>query len=292
MAGSLPYEFIGAPQGESLVLAGPPRRLTGRVELKSRSDSTVIVREVGLSDARGLLAKGPLVQAIRPLVLRPGQQRRMSMALALDPATPPGEYRAELELGGQVRPVVLLVSEIVDPGLQPSSLVIFNRPGEVQRRRVAVSNEGNVAFTPGEFGAVDLEDDLVAARAMRLRLRPWADLDIPALERSAVALVPVASAGAFREAGLEVRLAGRPVELLPGATGVIDLELTLQTELPAGSRFRGQIPVLTRNIDVVVVASGAPAADRSRAAPPLRVSKATRKQRTPKKAARRPGGKR
>jgi len=214
------------------------------------------------------------------------------MALALDPATPPGEYRTELEMGGHVRSVVLLVSEIIDPRLQPSSLVILNRPGEVQRRRVAVSNEGNVAFTPGEFGGVDLEDDLVAARTIRLMLRPWADLDVPALDHPAVALLPVASEGAFREAGLEVRLVGRPVELLPGATGVVDLELKLQTSLPQGSRFRGQIPVLTRNIDVVVVSSGASAAGRPRAAPPLHVTKAIRKQKTPKKAARRPGGKR
>jgi hypothetical protein len=58
-----------------------------------------------------------------------------------------------------------------------------------------------------------------------------------------------------------VRTLGAPFELAPGRTAKVDLELTLPEGLPPGGRYRGRVPLLTEDLEFVVVSPAGPARD-------------------------------
>ena len=271
-----PLLRIATPDDEPLVLAGPPAKLTGQIDLHNPTDVSVVVRDAGFNDPSGVLRARPGRQSFSPLVVRAHQQQRGPVTISLDPTTPPGEYRAEIELAGGTRPAVLHVTESIDLTVHPQSIVVMNQRG-IQRRRVVVTNEGNVPFAVGDLGDVDLRDDMLSERT-RLALEPVtraAQVEGKDLDGPVLVLLRLAPADAFREGGLSVRAHGPAVTVAPGETVVIDLDVRLQAELPANSRYRGRTPLLTRDLEFVVVSSS-PAQDAE--APEKREKKATKGQ--------------
>ncbi|MGH8315275.1 MAG: hypothetical protein ACRETU_09020 [Steroidobacterales bacterium] len=258
MVEPVPYDVIVAPEGEPLVFAGPPRQLTGRVELHNRSDVDVVLRDAILRDPDKVFSMRPMRQSISPLVLKPYEERRLLLTLVIDPTTPPGEYRAEVELAGQCRTTVLHVSELLDITVRPPSIVLLNRPDQPQRKRIVVANDGNVAFAIGHIGDVDLEDDFLARHTARVIVEPPSQVGKQEFEKPLVVLLRIAHEGAYVEAGMSVRKVGDELDLAPGETMPIDLDITLQKELRANSRFRGRVPFGTRDLEIIVVPSSEP----------------------------------
>jgi hypothetical protein len=251
-----PLLRIATPHDEPLVLAGPPAKLTGQIDLLNPSDVSLVVRDAGFNDPSGVLRAMPGRQSFSPIVVRAHQQHRGPVTISVDPGTPPGEYRAEIELAGGTRPVVLHVTESIDLTVHPQSIVVMNQPGP-QRRRIVVTNEGNVPFAIGDLGDVDLESDVLSERT-RLALEPvtrTSKAEAKELEGPALVLLRIAPAEAFREGGLSVRAHGSAVTVTPGETVVIDLDIALQVDLPPNSRYRGRTPLLTRDLEFVVVSS-------------------------------------
>lgn len=263
MVEPVPYDVIVAPEGEPLVFAGPPRQLTGRVELHNRSDVDVVLRDAILRDPDKVFSMRPMRQSISPLVLKPYEERRLLLTLVIDPTTPPGEYRAEVELAGQCRTTVLHVSELLDITVRPPSIVLLNRPDQPQRKRIVVANDGNVAFAIGHIGDVDLEDDFLARHTARVVVEPPSQVGKQEVEKPLVVLLRIAHEGAYVEAGMSVRKVGDELDLAPGETMPIDLDITLQKELRANSRFRGRVPFGTRDLEIIVVPSSEPSPDRA-----------------------------
>lgn len=250
---------IATPHDEPLVLAGPPKALTGQIELDNTGDVVVVLRDAGLRDPSGVLsAKFARQSFSSALVVRAHEKRRAPLTVTLDQTTPPGLYHAEIDLAGGTRPVVLHVSEVFDLTVRPHSIVVLNQPGLPQLKRIVVTNEGNVAFEVGDLGDVDIEDDMISERAARLALQPWTAITGEKLEAPVLALLKVAPEDAYREGGLAVHTLGAGVTIAPGDVAVIDLEITLQVDLPANSRYRGRAPLLTRDLEFVVVSAGRP----------------------------------
>jgi hypothetical protein len=274
-----PLPRIATPDDEPLVLAGPPRKLTGQIDLHNTGDASVVLRDASVHDPSGVLRARPGRQSFSPVVVRAHQQQRGPVSISLDPLTPPGEYHAEIEVAGGTRPVILHVTESIDVAVHPQSIVVLNQQG-AQRRRVVVTNEGNVSFAIGDLGDVDLENDLLPDRT-RLALEPVTqgvqpvarDLDGPVF-----VLVRLAPADAVRERGLSVRAHGPAVTVKPGDTAVIELDITVQAELPPNSRYRGRAALLTRDLEFVVVSS---AASPNQSAADKREKKATKPTRRP-----------
>ena len=257
MPDSLPKPIFAAPEAEPLILTGPPARLAGRLELLNPGSDNLVVRGAGLNDPSGKLFARQFRRALPTLVLRPDQRRTVPLSVAIDPTTPPGEYRVELEMGGQSRPAVLHVTEVFSLSLRPSSLVVANQPGRAQRKRVVITNTGNVAFTVGDPGEVDLKDDLAWERAIRLAVEPWSGRAEVDVEKLVVAVLEEVRRRDERAGSLVVRLPGGPVEVRPGETAALDLEITLSEGLSRSSRYRGRAPLLTQDLEIVVVSSGA-----------------------------------
>jgi hypothetical protein len=200
----------------------------------------------------------------------------------VDPGTPPGEYRVELDLGGQSRPAILHVTEVFALSLTPDSVVVANRVGLAQTRRVIVANEGNVPFRLDDPGPVELYEDVSRQRLPRLAVVPPAETEEPNLDALVVAVLAVAREET-RARHVRVRTLGPDLELHPGETKAVELEITLEDELPPGRRYRGHVPLLTRDLAIVVVASGGPL---EQDAPPV----ATRAEKVPEKSPRKRGG--
>jgi hypothetical protein len=176
----------------------------------------------------------------------------------VDPTTRPGEYQVELELAGQTRPVVLHVTEVFSLTLRPGSIVVANQPGHTQRKRIVVTNTGNVTLAISDIGEVDLKDDLAWERAIRIAVETGANRPEEEIEKLVVAVLQEVRQRDEPVGSLVVRIPGGPVEVKPGETAAIDLDITLAEGLPHGSRYRGRAPLLTQDLDIVVVPSAAP----------------------------------
>jgi len=252
---------VGGADDEPVVLSGPPRALTGRIALHNASDAKVVLRDAGLTDPSGVLRLPVARHRVAPLVLRPDQTGSLPLSIAVDPTTPPGEYSAELDVGGRSPAVVIHVAEDFNPTVRPRSLVIANRPGVEQAKQIIVSNDGNVPFTVGDPGSVELWDDARADRIRRLVVEPLSGHETVDLEAVVVAVLAAAREDQPRAGEAEVRLRDGPVELRPGETRALDATVTLAAELPDTGRFRGRMAVLTRDVDLIVVATGGPIVD-------------------------------
>src|SRR5262245_20687252 len=121
-------DVIQHPPSEPIVVVGPPDSLEGELLLHNTGPDKLILRDVRLRGEaiarRAAEADGPSELALRRVILRPGQLRRMPLQLALSPNTPPGEYHAEVQIGGGVRQLVIHVTEVVQLEIDPDPVVI------------------------------------------------------------------------------------------------------------------------------------------------------------------------
>lgn len=248
--------LLDLPEEEPIVLAGQPEALEGELPLRNPGDSRVVLRAArlrgDLSNERGEVLPG-MDQSIRPIVLRPGQARKVTVSLAVEPHTPPGEYRGEVELSGQVRPVVVHVTESVQLEITPVPVVVPNRPEEPVRKRVVFRNGGNVPLPIGEIGGVPLDDELLECRSLRAALEEFGD------ERGTV---DGFLAESIRQAGRILRRAGvlrvhnpTPLTLEPGEVRAVELEIRVPKDLDARTRYFGSAALYTSDLEFVVVPS-------------------------------------
>jgi hypothetical protein len=288
----VPSLVVGSSEDEPLVLAGPPGELTGQIRLHNPGDAKVVLRDAGIKDPSGVLRLMSARHPLEPTVLRPDQGDDVPLSISVDPSTPPGDYDVELEVGGRSRAAVLHVHEVFDLTVQPRTLVVVNQTGLAQQKRLTISNDGNVAFTIADPGTVELHDDRPRDReVLRVAIEPLLDRDQPDLEALVVALLAAAREDGERLGCLAVRTRGRKIEIRPGETKPVDLEITVVDELPSNRRYRGHLPILTRDVDVIVVAAGGPVQEEPPARPPRKTAAAGKPAAAtkPNKASRRGG---
>jgi hypothetical protein len=247
--------FVGASADEPVQLSGPPRRLAGQVRLRNPQALSLVLRDAGLSDLSGRLGELPARHGFAPVVLRPAEERAVPLVIALDPATPPGEYPVAIDLMGQVRPAVLNVSQSVALRLEPRQIVLINEAERPRHAQLVVTNEGNVPLRIDAIGDADLRDDVARVRDLRGVIAPLLD-EIPRnLDDLVAVLLAVLPPQGPVVGRLSVR-AVRPVELGPGRTSKIDLEIKVPPGLAANGRYRARIAVLTADLEFVIVSPG------------------------------------
>lgn len=171
------YDVIQHPATQPIVLVGPPESLQGELLLHNAGPEKLILRDVLVRGEaitrRAAEAGGPSELALRRVVLRPGQLRRLPLELALSPNTPPGEYHAEVQVGGHVRQLVMQVTDLVRLEIDPDPVVVENLPGETLTKRVVFSNRGNVPLRIAEIGAVILDEEYRTCLASRCNRQWW-----------------------------------------------------------------------------------------------------------------------
>src|ERR1700721_2162722 len=167
-------ELIDHRKDGPILLVGEPRRLVGRFKLHNPADSRVVVRGARLCGApvahahkRDELQEFPISLTA---ILAPNERSAVTVKVAVDADTPPGDYAAELVLGEHRYPVQLLIAESISLSVTPAEIVIENHPGERLTKRLYFTNDGNVPMNIGNIGAVVLDDELLACKTMRATL--------------------------------------------------------------------------------------------------------------------------
>jgi hypothetical protein len=125
--------------------------------------------------------------------------------------------------------------------------------------QILVTNEGNVPLPINLIADVDLRDDVAQVRDLTGVIGPLL-AEVPrSLDDLVAVLVAVRPPQGPIVGRLSVRTRDAPVELAPGKTARVDLELTLPEGLPPGGRYRGRVPLLTEDLEFVVVSPAGPA---------------------------------
>lgn len=258
-------DVIQHPPTEPIVVVGPPESLEGELLLHNAGPDKLILRDVRVRGEaitrRAAEAGGPSELALRRVVLRPGQLRRLPLQLALSPNTPPGEYQAEVQVGAGVRQLVIHVTEVVRLEIDPDPVVIDNRPGDTISKRVVFSNRGNVPLNIGEIGAVVLDEEFLNCRAGRAavmnsgeQLKGLDDFLAEYIRQTKVALAQTGLLRVHNTAG--------SFTLAPGEVRAVDLEFRVPDKLDQRSRYFGAVALYTSNLDIVVTPTHAERAGR------------------------------
>jgi hypothetical protein len=251
---------------EPIVLMGHPEVLQGDLNVKNPLDEKIKLRDMRLRqvipeevDEKGKEPIQPKSQKLRTILLRPGQQRRLRLTMGLEPNTPPGEYRGEIEVAGRTQPVVLHVTEKVDIRIAPQSVVVENLSGESVKKRIVVSNRGNVPISVGEIGAVPLDDEQLQCRTLRAAAAAVGD-EIKTFQEYLAIILYQAKVVMEHSGALRVRNLSGTTVVNPGEIKPIDLEIRVPEGLDKRSRFRGVVALYTANLEFLIVpASGAQA---------------------------------
>src|SRR5205823_13690784 len=126
-------EVVAPADGdEVLEFSGTPGSLRGRLPLRNLGGRRLMLTRVDVVPATvsgdAAVAGATTVRIGRAVVLDVDETRDVPVTLRLDPHTLPGRYELELEVAGQVRRAVVTVTEQVALDLQPTSLLVENRP--------------------------------------------------------------------------------------------------------------------------------------------------------------------
>lgn len=246
--------IVVEPAGDRpVLLVGPPRAVAGDITVLNPRDASLVLRDVGLKDLSGKLAQIPARQGVTPMVLRSRQQRQVSIAIALPAATPAGEYRAEIDVMGEGRQAVLHVTEAVSLRVEPRTLWVANEPHRSHRKRLTITNDGNVPAALSDLHDVALRDDLTPAVDTRVVLQALANKPDLRPEEFVVALLTPLRSGGPTVGSLSVGFVGDAAAIVPGETRSVDVEVRLVEPPPPNGRYRARVPVLTETFDVVVM---------------------------------------
>nr|UXE45874.1 hypothetical protein Hi04_10k_c5380_00026 [uncultured bacterium] len=254
---AVPVLFVGASASEPIRLAGPPRRLAGRMHLRNPQSASLVLRDAGFADPSGRLHHMAERHAFAPVVLRPAEERAVPLKISIDPSTPPGEYHVELDVMGQMRPAVLDVAETVRLRVEPNRIVLMSELRQPRRMQIVATNEGNVPLSIDLSADIDLRDDVARVRDLRGAIAPLLNDVSRDLDDVIAVLLAVLPAQGPVVGRLSVHTHGGRCELAPGRSAKVGLELTLMEGLPSGGRYRGRVPILTEDLDVIVVSPAA-----------------------------------
>jgi hypothetical protein len=239
---------------QPLVLAGPPRAVRGEIHLLNTTDEKVIIRNPLMRAATGARAKGgapallPDALPLRRIIVRGGQARVVPLMVNLAPTTAPGPYHAEIDVDGHLREVVVHVTEDVSFSIEPSTVVVPNRPGEKVQKQIVVTNTGNVAVSIKSIGTVVLDDELAHCKALRGALHDvgstMTKLDdfVTALGRRYHDLYET----------LSLKVQNQPTTVAPGETHAVELKITMPEKLNARTRYNGYVAISTQSLSFVI----------------------------------------
>jgi hypothetical protein len=143
--------MAGAPPASaSLVVTGPPGQLRTTVTVENTADRQVAVRGAVLHGVGEAPAPGG-VAALIPA----GSTATVPVSFSVDAATPPGEYAAELEVGGARRTAVVRVEPHFSMRVSPRR--VLAAPGR-QDVELVVTNEGNLEVTVAALSRARTDD--------------------------------------------------------------------------------------------------------------------------------------
>lgn len=230
-----------------IVLYGAPGSVRGSVRLRNVSEDKARLTGLDVS-VPGL--EGPAGQPIRRAQLRarlmPGQQARVTAALALDPGTKPGRYEGVARHAGREYPVQVLVVEHVDFRLGPRAVFLHAAGERSFTRQFVAENAGNVPIALDEVCLVPLRD-VAETRGALLRAAEQRDADD--------VVGTCLRAWLDRQVG-PLAIRREPLTLRPGEVRTLDVSFELPENIQPGRRYVADLQVYTAPVRVEITTSG------------------------------------
>ncbi len=231
---------------------GSTGTMTGTVALRNVTDGRVRLRRTVPRVCSDLSGTGTplLAHVARRSVLDPSGVGQVPVRLRIPQHTAPGDYQVQVDVGGVVHQAVLHVLEDVAVTVSPEEVVIAGG-SEPQERRVAVSNDGNVAVTVGSL-AVPLDDDLLDCRSLRGGAKEFSESGVR-FDDFLSAVVRQGNRALQRAGILRMRVPGGEVTVEPGQTVLVPLMFQVPNTLDRHTRYSAVVPVATADLRVHVV---------------------------------------
>ena len=199
----------GTKPTPAIVLTGPPGLLRATVSVENAVEQRVVVRGLTLyrTGQQAVTGSGGAVIA-------PGATAQVPVSFRLEPHTPPGEYAAEVEVGGLRRAALLRVEPDLAMHVSP-------------RRVLAGIGRSPVTLTVAHDGNL-------------------------AIALAAVVRAPTDDGGP--DPGPDVTLTlSSATTLTPGTTTVLECHVTVPADLDPARRHTARIPVGTADLDVIIL---------------------------------------
>jgi hypothetical protein len=194
---------------DAIVLSGPPGLLRATVSVENAVEQRVSVRGLTLHRSGQQVVTGS-----GAAVIAPGATAAVPVSFRLEPDTPPGEYAAEVEVGGLRREALLRVEPDLSMRVSPHRLLAEVGGSDV---RLTVTNDGNLAIP------------------LAARVRARTDDGGP-------------------DPGPDVTLTlDAGTTLAPGATADLEGHLAVPEELDPARRHTARVPVGTADLDVIIL---------------------------------------
>jgi hypothetical protein len=198
-----------AAPADAIVLTGPPGLLRATVSVENAVDQRVAVRGLTLHRSGHQAVTGA-----GAAVIAPGATAQLPVSFRLAPDTAPGEYQAEVEVGGIRREAVLRVEPDLSMRVSPRRVLAGVGDTDVS---ITVTNDGNLAIP---LAAV------VRARTDDGGPDPGPDVTLTLADATTVA---------------------------PGSTSVVRGSLGVPRDLDPTRRHTARVPVGTADLDVIIL---------------------------------------
>ncbi|MGH8094619.1 MAG: hypothetical protein ACREIF_14305 [Chthoniobacterales bacterium] len=220
-----------------LVFIGQPAHLQGHIELRNRGREQMKIKHLPVHGMDLEVAPGAPFRALPVYAkLLPNEQRKASASFRLNPQTPPGIYKGEIEAAGSRRPLQVHVLETWGVRCAPASLSLKVAPGAQVARTIQLRNTGNMPYTLNRSALVTLKERKGLHEAIHHAIKNAAATSTQAVldeffrEMSDREIEPVV---------VKCKTAER--ELAPGESRTVELEMQLPRGLRRHRQYLGAI---------------------------------------------------
>jgi hypothetical protein len=223
---------------EEVILNGPPSALRGHISLSNSGEDMLSVKTLSMKHDSGNENLLGVSSSLRiGSRLRPGETKLETLFHELPPQTPPGTYESMLTIGGTERKVKMIVQPHMQIIVYPLNFsFIGTEPGRRHTAQITITNVGNLPFeVPDVKHVAALDMDLIC-RAFGFALRSKGSegyiQTMDEIARNVNRYLPDWAAANIDECGQI---------LLPGATMIVHLNITMPGNTDAGKDYAGNM---------------------------------------------------
>ncbi len=227
-------------------IQGEQGRLYGSLYLQNVSDNRLTLKSIPIQTTK-IHDQGDMVLSrlrVRGR-LNPKEQARVYIDYPIDPATPPGTYKATLLIGGEEQAAEINIAENAELEIAPDSITLNTNFNPNYDPEFTFTNTGNVDVSLGEKIIVPLQSDRALETALQ---RGIADL-VSGRSTAEIQLKDVLKSVAGYLAG-SLTISWKPTILKPGDTRSIKGKIELPANLQPHSYYFAEVELYSGNVRV------------------------------------------
>lgn len=229
-----------------VLIQGEQGRLFGSLDVQNVSDNRLTLKSIPIQSAK-LRGQGNV--ALSSLRVRgrlnPKEQARVNIDYQIDPATPPGIYKATLLIGGEEQAAEINIAENAELETTPYSITLNTNFKPNYSPKFTFTNTGNVDISLGEKMIIPVKSDQALGTA---------------LQRGITKLVSTRSADEIQLRDILTSVAGHlagsltinwePTVLKPGDTQSIQAKIELPDNLQPHSYYYAELELYSSDVRV------------------------------------------